>query len=96
MATLVIGDIHGNLDALDDLLEQVGRAVGSDDSVVFLGDDIYRGPDAKGCVEGILRFRAETRSKSRKVESRESKSQSRRVQGSSSRRGRGDRDVFNW
>ena len=60
MATLAIGDIHGNLDALDDLLDQIGRAIGSDDSVVFLGDYIDRGPDAKGCVERILRFRAET------------------------------------
>ncbi len=60
MATLAIGDIHGNLEALDDLLQQVGRVVGSEDSVVFLGDYIDRGPDSKGCIDRILRFQAES------------------------------------
>jgi serine/threonine protein phosphatase 1 len=54
MATIAVGDVHGNLAALDDLLGQL-RAVASDsDVVVFLGDYIDRGPDAKACVNAIL------------------------------------------
>lgn len=60
MATIAIGDIHGNLAALTDLLEQVSREVAGDDTVVFLGDYIDRGPDSKGCVDAILRFQRES------------------------------------
>jgi len=60
MATIAIGDIHGNLPALDDLLGQVSDEVGREDVVVFLGDYIDRGPDSRGCVEAILSFRAQT------------------------------------
>jgi serine/threonine protein phosphatase 1 len=58
MATIAIGDVHGNRRALDDLLAKVAEDLGSHDTVVFLGDYIDRGPDAKGCVERILEFRA--------------------------------------
>jgi serine/threonine protein phosphatase 1 len=54
MATFAIGDVHGNLAALDDLLRQLGGAVSEGDVVVFLGDYIDRGPDTKGCVDAIL------------------------------------------
>lgn len=57
VATIAIGDIHGNLGALTDLLGRLGPEVGSGDTVVFLGDYIDRGPDSKGCVDAILRFR---------------------------------------
>jgi serine/threonine protein phosphatase 1 len=60
MATLAIGDVHANLPALRDLLEQLTPVVEPGDSVVFLGDYIDRGPDAKGCIERILGFREET------------------------------------
>lgn len=59
MATIAVGDIHGNLSALDDLLGQLRAEVAADDAVVFLGDYIDRGPDAKGCVEAILEFQRE-------------------------------------
>ncbi len=60
MATFVIGDIHGNLPALDDLLDQVEPLLARDDTLVFLGDYIDRGPDARACVDRILELRART------------------------------------
>ena len=58
MATIAIGDIHGNLPALNDLLGQLAPELGLGDTVVFLGDYIDRGPDSKGCVDAILAFQA--------------------------------------
>ena len=60
MAVIAVGDIHGNLAALNDLLHKVTPEVGSGDTVVFLGDYIDRGPDAKGCIERILELRRST------------------------------------
>jgi serine/threonine protein phosphatase 1 len=54
MATYAIGDIHGNRDALDNLLGQLRRTIGHDDTVVFLGDYIDRGADSKGCIDLII------------------------------------------
>jgi len=54
MATLAIGDIHGNLGALEDLLYKVLPELNSDDELVFLGDYIDRGPNTRGCIETIL------------------------------------------
>jgi serine/threonine protein phosphatase 1 len=56
MATIAIGDIHGHRDALDDVLSQL-TGLGSDDTVVFLGDYIDRGPHSRDCIETILAFR---------------------------------------
>ncbi len=61
MAIVAVGDIHGNLPALLDILEQVRVAVTQADSVVFLGDYIDRGPDSKRCVDALLAFRDERR-----------------------------------
>lgn len=58
MATVVIGDIHGNYRALDDLLSKVQAGLQAEDTVVFLGDYIDRGPDSKSCVNRILEFHA--------------------------------------
>lgn len=58
MATLAIGDIHGNLKPLCDLLERVRPNVAAGDTVVFLGDYIDRGRDTRGCVDAILEFMA--------------------------------------
>jgi serine/threonine protein phosphatase 1 len=57
MATIAVGDIHGNLRALDDLLAQIRSEIREGDNVVFLGDYVDRGPDSKGCVDAILGFR---------------------------------------
>lgn len=63
MPTIVIGDIHGNLPALNDLLQQVEPLLCEDDTLVFLGDYIDRGPDSRGCVEQILELRERTAAK---------------------------------
>ena len=59
MATIAVGDIHGNLPALRDLLGQLRHEAGDDDTVAFLGDYIDRGPDSRGCIDAILEFEAE-------------------------------------
>ena len=60
MATLVVGDIHGNLAALLDLLSQLRDEVAEGDALIFLGDYIDRGPDSRGCIDAILEFRDES------------------------------------
>ena len=60
MPTIAIGDIHGNLAALNDLLARIQPVCGRGDTVVFVGDYIDRGPDSKGCVDAILAFQRET------------------------------------
>jgi len=60
MASIAIGDVHGNLSALSDLLSQLEPIMNAEDTVVFLGDYIDRGPDTRRCVDRILEFRAST------------------------------------
>lgn len=57
VATFAIGDVHGNVDALRDLLAKLLPHVATDDDVVFLGDYIDRGADSKACIDEILSFR---------------------------------------
>ena len=59
MSTYAIGDIHGNLAALNDLLAQLVPEISPDDTLVFLGDYIDRGPDSCGCIERILKLERE-------------------------------------
>ena len=59
MATIAVGDIHGNLRALTDILDQIRPATGPGDTVVFLGDYIDRGPDSKACIDAMLRLQLE-------------------------------------
>jgi serine/threonine protein phosphatase 1 len=61
MATVAIGDIHGNSSALESLLSQLVPEMRPEDTMVFLGDYIDRGPDSRGCIERILRLREEGR-----------------------------------
>lgn len=49
---LAIGDVHGCITALKTLFEFVGLR--SDDTVVFLGDYIDRGPDSAAVLDFIL------------------------------------------
>jgi serine/threonine protein phosphatase 1 len=56
MATFAVGDVHGNYEALDELLRIVTPQLGPSDVVVFLGDYIDRGPDTKKCVDRLLAF----------------------------------------
>jgi len=59
MATIAIGDIHGNLSALEDLLAKVMPTMSQRDVLVFLGDYIDRGPDTRGCLDRMVRLRDE-------------------------------------
>lgn len=61
MATIAIGDVHGNAGALEDLLAKVLPEVRSQDTVVFLGDLIDRGPDSRQVLDRIVRLRNEAR-----------------------------------
>jgi hypothetical protein len=38
MATIAVGDIHGNRPALNDILDQIRGEVSEGDTIVFLGD----------------------------------------------------------
>jgi serine/threonine protein phosphatase 1 len=52
---LAIGDIHGCLDQLRELLARVVPT--PQDQLVFLGDYVDRGPDSAGVVEALLALR---------------------------------------
>jgi serine/threonine protein phosphatase 1 len=52
----VIGDIHGRLDLLDQLIDAIKRDVGeygNDCLTVTLGDHIDRGPNSRGVIERL-------------------------------------------
>lgn len=49
MTTVIVGDIHGCLRELSELLDRVGP--GRDDRVVFVGDLVARGPDSPGVLK---------------------------------------------
>ncbi len=52
---LAVGDIHGCLGLLQQLMQEVAPC--SNDQVVFLGDYIDRGPDSRGVIDYLLDFR---------------------------------------
>jgi serine/threonine protein phosphatase 1 len=51
-----VGDIHGEVEKLDALLDKLPLQAG--DRLVFLGDYVDRGPDAKGVVERLIELSA--------------------------------------
>ena len=58
-----IGDIHGRLDLLDELLEILvaddqARGGSAETHFIFLGDLIDRGPESSGVVERLMAFAA--------------------------------------
>lgn len=53
MVTWAVGDIHGDLAALERVLEQLLPRLRPDDTLVFLGDYVDRGPDSKKVVERV-------------------------------------------
>lgn len=53
--TFAIGDIHGDLAALATLFERL-PTLAADDTVVFLGDYVDRGPDSAGVVAWVRDF----------------------------------------
>ena len=52
-----IGDIHGHLVVLDRLLRQLPME--SEDTLVFLGDYVDRGPDSKGVLDRVVALKEE-------------------------------------
>ncbi len=52
--TYVIGDIHGCYTSLENLLELIGD---TEDTVIFLGDYIDRGPDSKKVVSCLVQLK---------------------------------------
>ena len=57
MGVFAIGDLHGCPDELEVLLARLGA--GSDDTLIFLGDYVDRGPGVRVLVERLIRLRAE-------------------------------------
>lgn len=53
MSIYAIGDIHGCLKALKTIFKQ--NLIKKDDTVVFLGDYIDRGPNSKGVIKWLLK-----------------------------------------
>ena len=60
--TFAIGDIHGDLAALQLLFRRLPE-LGADDTVVFLGDYVDRGPDSSGVVGWVRDFAATTKAR---------------------------------
>jgi len=56
MRTFIIGDVHGCLDELHDLLSLA--AIGIDDQIVFVGDLVGRGPSTCGVLDLVRRLNA--------------------------------------
>lgn len=55
MRTLAIGDLHGCRLHLDRLLAALAPT--ADDTLIFLGDYVDRGPDSKGVIERLIALR---------------------------------------
>lgn len=51
---LIIGDVHGQLSALDALLSKAGFSSERGDHVVFTGDMVNKGPDSPGVVDRAI------------------------------------------
>jgi serine/threonine protein phosphatase 1 len=51
MNIFAIGDIHGHLTALDALLASISAT--PDDTIVFLGDYVNKGPDVRGTLDRL-------------------------------------------
>ncbi len=60
--TFAIGDIHGDLAALETLFGRLPE-LSADDTVLFLGDYIDRGPNSAGVVAWVRNFVAKTPAK---------------------------------
>src|SRR5262249_39324060 len=59
MRVLAIGDIHGCLGPLDDLLEWVNPT--PDDLIIALGDYVDRGPDTRGVLDRLIALKVSGR-----------------------------------
>ncbi len=57
--TFAIGDIHGDAGALDEVMARMPKLT-ADDTIVFLGDYIDRGPDSRGVIERVAALPKQT------------------------------------
>ena len=57
--TFVIGDVHGELGLLDRLLAQLPW-IAPEDTLLFVGDYVDRGPDSRGVIERLRRLPEQT------------------------------------
>jgi len=64
LLTFAIGDIHGSLSKLRDLVARcVQYAGGRDSTLVFLGDYLDRGPDSAGVIRYVTGLQSQPRGK---------------------------------
>ncbi|WP_033541012.1 metallophosphoesterase family protein [Planococcus sp. CAU13] len=54
--TLVISDIHGELELFEELLREAGYNA-NEDQLILLGDYVDRGPDSKGVLERVIELK---------------------------------------
>ena len=54
-----IGDIHGQIELLEQALEWVRADGGPDAPIVFLGDLVDRGPDSRGVIDRLMEGQAD-------------------------------------
>ena len=64
--TIAVGDIHGHLDLLDELLAQIGDDMSSRPAIrpicIFLGDYIDRGPSSRETIDRLIEHAETTES----------------------------------
>ncbi len=58
MKTFAVGDVHGQVQLLDALLEQIRAEAVPGDTLVFVGDYVDRGPQSRAVVDRVLELRA--------------------------------------
>ena len=55
-----IGDVHGRLDLLENILQQIEQDIGErptkSNHIIFLGDLIDRGPSSRGVIERLIDY----------------------------------------
>ena len=59
MHTLIVGDVHGCLRELEELLE-LAKLSPSTDQLIFVGDLVAKGPDSRGVVKLAQKWKAKS------------------------------------